>query len=155
MTMQSAPIVHVAAILCVAIISAARLAHLLELPNKIGMTREHYLVVQQIYRGWAWLGIVELAGLALAATLAWLQRGSGAPFLLALAAVVSIVLGLVLFFSFTFPANKATDNWTMLPQGWEALRARWEYSHVAAAILNFIALVSLVLAAFSGRPGQN
>jgi hypothetical protein len=155
MTTQSVQAIHVAAILGVAIITAAGLAHLMELPNKIGMTREHYLIAQQLYRGWAWLGIVELAALGLAATLVWLYRGSGVPYLLALAAVASIVIGLVLFFSFTFPANKATDNWTVLPQGWEGLRARWEYSHAAAAILNFIALASLVLAAFSGRPAQN
>ena len=37
--------VHIAAILCVAIITAAGLAHLMALPNKIGMTREHYLIV--------------------------------------------------------------------------------------------------------------
>jgi hypothetical protein len=28
-------------------------AHVLELPNKIGLDRDHYMIVQQIYRGWA------------------------------------------------------------------------------------------------------
>ncbi|WP_036251994.1 hypothetical protein [Methylobacter sp. BBA5.1] len=36
---------------------AVALAHALELPNKITLSREDYLTVQQIYRGWALLCI--------------------------------------------------------------------------------------------------
>ena len=32
------------------------MAHLLELPNKMNLSREDYLTVQQIYRGWALQG---------------------------------------------------------------------------------------------------
>jgi hypothetical protein len=151
MTTHSVQLVHIGAILCVAIITAAGLAHLMALPNKIGMTRDHYLIAQQIYRGWAFLGIAEIAALALTVTLAWLYREGGARFSLSLAAAVCIVIGLVIFFWFTFPANKATANWTTLPQDWEALRARWEYSHAAGAVLESVALVSLVIAAFSNH----
>ena len=42
---------------------APALAHLLELPNKIGLSRDDYLIVQQIYRGWALLGIGMLSAL--------------------------------------------------------------------------------------------
>jgi hypothetical protein len=45
-------------LLFVALVLAPALAHLLELPNKINLTREEYLVVQQIYNGWQLLGIV-------------------------------------------------------------------------------------------------
>jgi hypothetical protein len=38
-------------LLFVALVLAPALAHLLELPNKIGLSREEYLVVQQIYNG--------------------------------------------------------------------------------------------------------
>jgi hypothetical protein len=31
---------------------APAMAHLLELLNKINLSREHYLIVQQTYRGW-------------------------------------------------------------------------------------------------------
>jgi hypothetical protein len=37
-------------------------AHLFELPNKIGLSEEHYFLVQSIYRGWALFGIVDLCG---------------------------------------------------------------------------------------------
>src|SRR5262249_2582538 len=43
-------------------------AHLLELLTKLSLPRDDYIVVQQIYRGWALLGIVIVA--ALLATLA-------------------------------------------------------------------------------------
>lgn len=43
-------------------------AHLIELPNKMGLDRDSYFTVQQIYRGWA-LAAFPLIG-ALAITLA-------------------------------------------------------------------------------------
>src|SRR5262249_33462801 len=39
-------------------------AHLLELPNKMAFTGREYLTVQQVYRGWAWLGVVIVAAIA-------------------------------------------------------------------------------------------
>jgi hypothetical protein len=49
-------------------------AHLFELPNKIGLSEEHYFLVQSIYRGWALFGIVIFAAILtnlLAAALLW------------------------------------------------------------------------------------
>lgn len=138
--------VQLVAILCVAISMAAGWAHLLEMPNKMALSRQDYLTVQQIYRGWAFLGIVVMGALVSTALLTWLQRGEGAPFRLSLLATVCVALSLIVFFSFTFPANRATDNWTVLPEGWEALRRQWEYSHATGAILYLVALLSLVFA---------
>lgn len=139
------------AILFVAVAMAGGWAHLLELPNKMGLSREEYLTVQQIYQGWALLGIAVVGALLSTAALAVLQRGEGAPFYFALVATLCIALSLAVFFSFTFPANKATQNWTVLPEGWEALRRQWEYSHATGAFLYFVALASLVLSVVSGR----
>lgn len=47
-------------LLFAALALAPALAHLLELPNKIGLSRDDYLAVQQIYRGWALLGLLLL-----------------------------------------------------------------------------------------------
>jgi hypothetical protein len=137
------------AILFVAVAMAAGWAHLLELPNKIGLSREDYLTVQQIYRGWALLGIAVLGGLISTGLLAWLRRGAGPPFYFALLAAALIALSLVNFFWFTYPTNQATQNWTVLPEGWDHLRKQWEYSHAAGAILYFFALASLVLSVIS------
>jgi hypothetical protein len=56
-----------------------------------------------------------------------------------------------MFFIVTFPANKATQNWTMLPQGWETLRQQWEYSHATGALLYFVALTMLALSVIYER----
>ena len=42
-------------------------------------------------------------------------RGTGAPFTLALIALLLLVGELVVFWGFIFPVNQATENWTMLP----------------------------------------
>jgi hypothetical protein len=112
------------------------------------MSREHYLVAQQIYRGWALLGIAEVAALGLTVALAvvWRHRGAGGASWFAVVAACAIGLSLVIFFLFTLPANRATQNWTLLSPGWELLRARWEYSHAAGALLHFSALTALVIA---------
>jgi hypothetical protein len=40
------------ALLATALALGGALAHALELPNKIGMVREHYFIVQRAYDGW-------------------------------------------------------------------------------------------------------
>lgn len=139
---------HVArflSLLFAALALAPALAHLLELPNKIGLPRDDYLTVQQIYRGWALLGIVVFGALLSALALAVMVRGRRKAFSLALTAFLCIAGTQVLFWTFTFPANQATGNWTTLPENWMALRTQWEYSHAASAVLNLIALVALIL----------
>ena len=56
-------VLRFASVMLTAVAMAAGFAHLLELPNKIGLSREDYLKVQQIYRGWALLGIVVTGAL--------------------------------------------------------------------------------------------
>jgi hypothetical protein len=139
------------AMLFTAVAMAAGWAHLLELPNKMALSHDDYLTVQQIYRGWALLGFIVVGALVTTAALTVLQRGEGAAFYLALAATLCIALSLAVFFLFTFPANKATQNWTVLPQRWEALRRQWEYSHATGAVLYFVALASLTLSIILNR----
>jgi hypothetical protein len=121
------------------------LAHLLELPNKIGLARYDYFTVQQIYRGWALLGIVVFGALISTLALTLLSRWRTREFWLALTAFLCIVGTQVVFWTFTFPANQETINWTIVPENWEALRTQWEYSHAASAVLNLAAMVALIL----------
>lgn len=121
------------------------LAHLLELPNKIGLSREEYLVVQQIYHGWQLLGIVIYGALLSTLILTIMVRRQPKVFGLTLAAFLCLLVAHGLFWIFTFPANQETLYWTVLPENWMALRAQWEYSHAVGAVLNFIAFLMLVL----------
>ena len=120
-------------------------AHLLELPNKISLSRSDYLVVQQNYAGWALLGIVVFGALISSLVLTIMLRGTGRAFYCSLAAFLCIVGTQVIFWTYTFPANQATANWTMLPNNWIELRRNWEYSHAASGVLNFAAMVLLIL----------
>ena len=126
-------------------------AHLFELPNKIDLSQEHYFVVQSIYRGWALFGIVLFGALAANLALTVLLRDQRGPFWLALVGFVLIAATLAIFFTWTFPANQATSNWTEAPENWRELRTQWEYAHATNAVLTFIALCSLTLSTLLAR----
>jgi hypothetical protein len=78
-------------------------------------------------------------------------RGKGTSFRLALIAFLFLVGELVLFWGFTAPVNRATENWTMLPGNWEELRAQWEYSHAARAFFYVLAMGTLVMSLLEWR----
>lgn len=132
-------------LLFAALAFAPAAAHLLELLNKIALPPDKYLVVQQIYRGWALLGIVVLGALVSTLALTILTRHRRREFLPALAGFLCIAGTQAVFWTFTFPANQATGQWIMLPEGWEALRAQWEYSHATSAVLNLAALIAVIV----------
>jgi hypothetical protein len=133
-------------LLFTALALAPALAHVLELPNKIGLSRDEYLTVQQIYRGWALLGIVVAGALLSTLTLTVMARRDRKRFVPALIAFLAIVGTQVIFWTFTYPVNQQTNNWTELPDHWMDLRRRWEYSHAASAGLNLLALIAAFLA---------
>ncbi len=53
---------------------APLMAHLLELPNKMNLSGDAYLIVQGIYRGWNLLGIIETATVVFSAVLLILNK---------------------------------------------------------------------------------
>lgn len=139
-------IVAFLAIVLTALALAPGGAHLFALPNKIGLGEADYFTVQQIYRGWALLGIVLFGALAANLAHALMLRRRGLPFGLALAAFALVAATLAIFFAWTYPANVATENWTVVPADWQALRAQWEWSHAANAVLTFLALCAATAA---------
>lgn len=120
-------------------------AHLAELPGKIQLAREQYFTVQGIYHGWALFGIVLFGVLIADIVLAVLQRRRRGPFWFAVLAFLLMAASLAVFFTWTYPANQATANWTVVPENWQELRRQWEYGHAASAVLNFLSLCSVVL----------
>jgi hypothetical protein len=126
-------------------------AHLFALANKISLAQEQYFIVQNIYRGWALFGIVWIGALLANFALAVLLRGRGRPFVLALIAGLCVVAMFAIFFTWTYPANQATDNWTTIPADWERLRRQWEYSHAANALVTFAAFCSVALSVLTTR----
>ena len=120
------------------------MAHLLELRAKMLFAKDDYQLVQGIYRGWQWLGIFEIGAIVL--TLGWtiMVRKEIKFFRYALSALLCLIISIIIFFVFTFPANQATTNWTNLPSNWEELRMKWEYSHAARALLNLTGFMLLI-----------
>jgi hypothetical protein len=118
-------------------------AHLFELPNKLGLDQNAYFIVQNIYRGWALFGIVLFGALAANLALAIMLRRQRAPFWLASAGLLLVAATLVIFFIWTYPANQATSNWTVVPANWQQLRTTWEYAHATNAVLTFLALCAV------------
>jgi hypothetical protein len=140
-------VIRFLALFFAALAFAPAAAHLLELPNKIGLPRDEYFTVQQIYRGWALLGIVVFGALLSTLVHAVKVRKQHRIFRYALIAFLCIVGTQVVFWTFTFPTNQQTVNWTTIPPDWESLRTQWEYSHAASAVLNLAALLALITCA--------
>jgi hypothetical protein len=126
-------------------------AHLAELPGKIGLSGDAYFTVQGIYRGWALFGAVWIAALLADLVLAIGLRHRRSACVFAAIACLCVAAAFLVFFTWTFPANQITQNWTSMPENWAQLRTEWEYSHAATAVLLFVALCSVTLATLTAR----
>jgi hypothetical protein len=129
-------------------------AHLFELPNKIGLPADQYMIVQRIYRGWALFGFVVIPALVLTLLCAVVVREQRVPAVLALSAFLCIAATQVIFWTYTYPANAATSNWTVTPADLEPLRRQWEYSHAVNAGFTFAGLVLVALSVLGTRYDQ-
>lgn len=121
-------------------------AHLMSLPNKIGMSASDYLVAQQAYAGWNLSAIAVLAGLASTGWLAWSARAESAVFTPAVVAFMLMIATQMVFWTLNFPANQQTSNWAQLPANWQTLRRHWELGHAVSCLLNLGALAALLTA---------
>jgi hypothetical protein len=139
------------AILLTALLLVPEGAHFFELPVKIGMDRDTYFAVQQIYAGWAFFGIVMLAALAANIALAFVVRVDPTALTFAVIAALAVVVNIAIFFIWTYPANQATANWTRPTEDWQTLRSVWEYSHAVNALVTLIGLCSATLAALTAN----
>jgi len=112
-------------------------AHFFALPNKIHLAQTDYFIVQNIYRGWALFGLVMIGAVLANLALAVLMRRDGVAFVLVVLNLLCLIVTLLVFFAFTYPANEATNNWTVIPADWQSLRWQWEASHAVNAVLAF------------------
>ena len=142
-------IVFLLALLCTVLALGGGLAHAYELPNKMPLPRDEYFVVQKAYQGWNRLAFVLLAQVVTMVALAVLARRDALVLWPTLGAIACLVAAQAVFWTYTFPANKATANWTTMPETWESLRRQWEYSHLAGAGFQLLAFGLLAYAALA------
>ena len=124
-------------------------AHFFELANKMSLSTAEYMTAQKIYAGWSFFGLAITAAIVLTLTHTLMVRAERTAFLLSLAALVCLGVTQVIFWTFTYPMNVATSNWTITPQDFEAARRQWEYSHAVNAVLTFVALVTITVSALT------
>jgi hypothetical protein len=156
---------QVLAVLLVSVTMALSLAHALELPGKLRLSREAYLAVQPIYYpGFTMGGVAEPAGILATFLLLILSPAGSAVFWLTLGALGALIAMHAAYWILTHPVNNfwlkdfelkgagagffAFDplrrRGRAQPPGWTDLRDRWEYSHVLRAVLALLALALLV-----------
>ena len=141
--------VRLLAVISVAICLIPAGAHFFELVNKMSLSTAEYITTQKIYAGWSFFGVAIIAAIVFTLTHTLMVRAKRTAFLLSLTALLCLGATQVIFWTFTYPMNAATNNWTVIPQDFEAARLQWEYSHAVNAVLTFVALVTITLSAFT------
>jgi hypothetical protein len=160
---------EVATVLIVAVAMAQSLAHALEYPGKMRLSKEVYLAVQPIYYpGFTIGGAAEPLGILALGALLFLHT-DGTRFWLTLGALVTLTAVHLAYWLLTHPVNnfwlretelkgagKGFFGSDPLKRGkarhdadWTDLRNRWERSHVLRATLSFASLAMLVAAVAS------
>ena len=162
-------LIHVLSTILAAVAMALALAHALELPGKLRLTRDEYLVVQPIYYpGFTIGGVAEPLGLLSTAILLFLTPAGSRPFWLGVVALLGLIGMQAVYWIVTHPVNRfwlrddvlsgaGTEFFAINPGGrsgsgdseatdWTIVRDRWEHSHVARAALGFVSFLALVAA---------
>ena len=138
------PVLQLLSLLFVGLALIPAGAHLFEFPNKLALSDVDYLLVQQIYSGWWLFALVILPALLFTLMHALALRERRARFIPALGAFLCMLATQLIFWLWTYPANRETASWTQMPANFETLRAQWEYSHAAAACFALAAFTLLV-----------
>jgi len=156
-------LLQVLALLSVSIAMALALAHALEFPGKLRLSRQDYETVQEIYYpGFTYGGVGEGIGLVLLLILLLLGApGYGAAFWLTLASLLALIVMHAVYWFFIHPINSFwlkdfelkgfAANFFRFSTGkgrghfpdWTELRDRWEYAHIARAALGLLAFILL------------
>jgi hypothetical protein len=144
-------IVGALAIISIAICLVPGGAHLFESANKMALSPVEYMTVQRIYAGWSLFGFAIFPALLITLVHTVMARGDHPAFALSLIAFVSLAATQAVFWTFTYPMNAATANWTVTPANFEAARRQWEYSHVGSAVLTFVALTAITISVLARK----
>lgn len=162
---------QVLTLVLVALAAALALAHALELPGKMRLSKDEYFAVQPIYYPGFTIGggIGEAGGTISAIVLLLLTPSGSTDFWLALVALLGLLGMQAAYWILTHPVNGFWLEGERLgalgsgffsfgsergsgrrgetrPVAWTDLRDRWEYSHVVRAALSAVSFFALVIA---------
>lgn len=148
---------EIATILVVALTGVTSIAHALEFPGKMRLSREDYLAVQPIYYpGFTYAGAAEPLAIILVAVLLVLGPTGTIAFWLNAGALAAVTATHIIYWILTAPLNKfwlkdedLSDRarsffgsaGTSQNGEWTQLRDRWERSHLYRAVAASIGLI--------------
>lgn len=156
-------LLQVVAVMIVALPTALSVAHALELPGKMRLDERTYRAVQQIYYpGFTIGGAAEPLSVIVTGLLLFLIPAGSVAFWLVLIAFLALLATVAIYWITVHPVNKywmegaavGASGTAFFSVGgtrdgqqpdWTELRDRWEYGHVARAILTSIGLLALVI----------
>jgi hypothetical protein len=151
----------------IAVAMAMALAHALEFPGKMRLTRETYFAMQPIYYPGFTIGggIGEFGGLIATLILLFFTPWGSAEFWLTLVALLGLVGMQAVYWLLTHPVNQfwlegetlnkfsagffsfgANQSSETRPVDWTDLRNQWEYSHVIRAGFALVSLIAIIIA---------
>jgi Domain of unknown function (DUF1772) len=163
-------VLQVLTVILVVLAMVPALAHALELPGKLRLTKDAYVAVQPIYYpGFTIAGMAEPVAIIFTIILLVLTPRGSADFWLTLVALLGLISMHAVYWLLTHPVNnfwlqgenlcglgsgffslasasrrgRQSDT---LPVDWTDLRDRWEYSHVARAGLAALSFIAIVIA---------
>jgi hypothetical protein len=158
-------IVQIVTVVVVAIVMSLPLAHALEWPGKLRLSKEHYFAMQPIYYpGFTYAGFAEPLSLLVLTPMGTGQFWSTAGAFLALLTMHAT------YWVLTHPVNNfwlegfklqgfarrffevgVSEQSSPMDSEWTRLRDRWEFSHMIRAILGLVSLVLIVVAVVYGN----
>jgi len=157
-------LLQVVTVMLVAVCAALSGAHALELPGKMRLDEPTYRAVQRIYYpGFTIGGAAEPLAVVATGLLLFLTPAGTMAFWLVLLAFLAMLAMMAIYWLAVHPVNKHWMEGQAVSAsaaaffgkgtsagrqpGFEELRSRWEYAHVARAVLTGAGLLSLVISA--------
>jgi hypothetical protein len=151
---------YIVTALVVVLTTVPAVAHALELPGKMRLSKDEYAVMQRVYYpGFTVAGLAEPAGILMILIL--LIRAPVDHTMWFVVAFASLVGMQVIYWLVTHPVNKVWIEGQRLSaasgrffaagsdraenRAWVALRNRWEFSHVARASCSMLGLIALLI----------
>ena len=97
--------------------------------------------------------LLQLAAFIAVMALAITMRHDRRRFWLVMLGGASMIAFFAVFFTWTWPANQATVNWTQMHPDWQQLRRDWEISHMVNAVILLLGFGAVAFAAMDpGHP---
>jgi ABC-type Fe3+ transport system permease subunit len=122
-----------------------------EMPAMFNLSKDNYQLLQGFTNSLTWLVIFEILGVFLTVVLIRVEKKKKRTYRNLLVALICFAVSIALFFIFVLPADITTENWTAMPDNWDALRGQWEYATSIRALISLTGLSFLVFALLQNR----